>query len=273
MNGFELDLFLLLAGLGLVCALGVIPLGTHIVSRKLPDIEIPASRAATASALQGGVLAIGAAGGGLVFAHWAGFELPFFRALMSDEAVPSETWGHVGIGLPLGLASALVAVLLEWRVFWNFLPQGLKEGLDAPAWKRATATLYGGVTEEILTRLFFLSLFAWALSFIWEDGLGHADTPAVWIAILLSALIFGLLHLPATILFAPLTRAVVVRTLALNGVVAIAAGWVFVEYGLLAAMATHWAADVVILLVAPGVQARLVRSGWLVDGEVSARAS
>ena len=64
---------------------------------------------------------------------------------------------------------------------------------------------------------------------------------------------FGLLHLPATLTLAPLTPVVVVRTLVLNGVVGIAAGWVYWQYGLLAAMATHWCADLVIILIAPSI--------------------
>ena len=111
----------------------------------------------------------------------------------------------------------------------------------------------------MITRLFFLSMFAWALSFAWSNELEQASTPAVWVAIVLAALVFGLLHLPATILLAPLSRVVVVRTLLLNGAVGVAAGWVFTEYGLVAAMAAHWAADVMILMVAPVIQPVLVK--------------
>ena len=75
----------------------------------------------------------------------------------------------------------------------------------------------------------------------------------MWIAIALAAVVFGLLHLPATLALAPLTRVVVVRTLVLNGVVGIAAGWVYWQYGLLAAMTTHWCADLVIIVIAPSI--------------------
>jgi membrane protease YdiL (CAAX protease family) len=89
-------------------------------------------------------------------------------------------------------------------------------------------------------------------------------------AVLLSALVFGLLHLPAAKLLTPITRVVIVRTLVLNGVVGLVAGWIYIEMGLLAAMATHWAADVVILLIASPLIARsqstLVDSPTSVDG-------
>ncbi len=270
MNGFELDLFLLLSGVSLIGAVGVIPMSAHFIRLKLTDITVPPERAAVASAMQGGILAIGAAGGGLVFAHWAGFELPVFRALTSDLPFPGNAPGQIRIGLLLGLVSGIIVLGLEWLVFWNHLPAGLKQGLEVPTWKRLAATLYGGVTEEVLTRLFFLSLFAWALSFIWSNSEEHASGPAIWIAVLLSALVFGLLHLPATILLAPLTRVVVIRTLILNGVVGVVAGWMFVEYGLAVAMATHWAADIMVLIVAPVVQKRLIESGRLTEASPGA---
>lgn len=254
MTGFTLDAFVLLAVASVIGAVGVVPMSTHFIRNKLTDIEIPPVRAAALSAFQGGVLAIASAAGGLIFAGWAGFEIPTIRSLASGDGLPSGAWGELGLGLLLGFGSGAILLVMEWGLFWNFLPDGLRRGLDVEWWKRLPASLYGGIAEEVITRLFFLSLFAWALSFVWEDEFGHADTPAVWIAIFLSALVFGLLHLPATYILAPITRVVVVRTLALNGVVGIAAGWMFVEYGLAAAMATHWAADIVVLMIAPSLQ-------------------
>lgn len=259
MTGFTLDVFLFLAVASTIAASAVVPMSTHFIRKKLADVKIPPARAAALSAFQGAVLAVGAAAGGLVFAGWAGFELPTIRSLVSGDGLPSNAYGELGIGLLLGIGSGATLMALEWGVFWNHLPIGLKQGLNIAWWKRLLATLYGGVAEEVITRLFFLSLFAWALSFIWKDDLHHASTPAVWIAILLSALVFGLLHLPATILLTPLSRIVVVRALVLNGVVGVAAGWAFVEFGLAAAMATHWAADIMILIVAPAIQSSVGR--------------
>ncbi len=254
MTGFTLDVFLVIAVASFIAAFGVVPMSTHFIRKRLTEITIPPERAAALSAFQGGVLAVGSAAGGLIFAGWAGFPLPVVRAIVTEAPMPLGVPGEIGIALPIGAVSAAVIVVLDWFVFWSHLPTGLKEGLPTAWWKRLLATLYGGVTEEVITRLFFLSMFAWALSFVWSNDLDQAATPAVWGGIALAALVFGLLHLPATILLAPLSRIVVVRTLVLNGVVGVAAGWIFVEYGLVAAMAAHWAADVVILMIAPVLQ-------------------
>jgi membrane protease YdiL (CAAX protease family) len=155
------------------------------------------------------------------------------------------------LAVVLGFGSATIVVILERFVFWNYLPKQLKEGISSAVWKRSLATLYGGIAEEVIVRLFFMSLFAWALSYVSSNSDGLPSDLAMWIAIALAALVFGLLHLPATLALTPLTRFVIFRTLVLNGVVGIAARWVYWQYGLLAAMATHWCADLVILLIAP----------------------
>jgi len=58
-------------------------------------------------------------------------------------------------------------------------------------------------------------------------------------AIVLAALVFGLLHLPATAAIAPLTPIVIIRALLLNGIAGVAFGWLFWQYSLEAAMLAH----------------------------------
>ncbi len=58
-------------------------------------------------------------------------------------------------------------------------------------------------------------------------------------AIILAALVFGLLHLPATAASVPLTPLVIIRALLLNRIAGIAFGWLFWQYSLEAAMLSH----------------------------------
>jgi len=91
-----------------------------------------------------------------------------------------------------------------------------------------TGMLYGGKTEELLLRWCVMSLFAWCgWRFAHRSG-ERLRAPIMWAAITLSALVFGLGHLPAaTAMQVPLTDALVPRTLALNGLAGVVYGTLF----------------------------------------------
>jgi membrane protease YdiL (CAAX protease family) len=81
-------------------------------------------------------------------------------------------------------------------------------------------------------------------------ALGHAIV-AFWIAIVLVAVLFGLGHLPATSRITPLTTMLILRALVLNGIAAIAFGYLYWRHGLEAAMIGHMGAHLVMQI--PGV--------------------
>ena len=66
-----------------------------------------------------------------------------------------------------------------------------------------------------------------------------------------TALLFGLGHLPATAVVWPLTPLVVARALLLNGLGGLVFGWLYWRRGLLAAIVAHVGADLVLHVVTP----------------------
>ena len=68
---------------------------------------------------------------------------------------------------------------------------------------------------------------------------------------MLAAILFGAGHLPATALIWPLTGAVLARAFVLNGLVGVAAGWLYWRKGILLAMAAHFSADIVLHVLLP----------------------
>lgn len=104
------------------------------------------------------------------------------------------------------------------------------------------SVLYGGIIEEVLLRLFFLSLIAFLL---WKLFCRKCDReslpPAVFFAAnLIAALVFAAGHLPATIsLFGTLTPALVFRCFLLNGGFGLIFGWLYCKYGIAYAMLSH----------------------------------
>ncbi|HEY9662707.1 MAG TPA: CPBP family glutamic-type intramembrane protease [Allocoleopsis sp.] len=99
--------------------------------------------------------------------------------------------------------------------------------LNLALWKRLLAAFYGGITEELLLRLFLLPLLAWVL---WKIARRGGKPPANWVywgTIALSARLFSIAHLPAAASVWSLTPIVVIRTLALNSLMGIAFGFLY----------------------------------------------
>lgn len=188
-----------------------------------------------------------ATGLGLLLAHQIGLGAPVLAGLLAGTDVTARAQAIVAPALVLGVASSVLMLLLEITFFWPRLPQVMRESFPIPPlWKRLLASIYGGIDEEILLRLFLLSLLAWLLGFVWHLPTGMPTRGALWVATVLAALIFGLGHLPATAAIVKITPLLIVRALVLNGVVGVATGYLFWRYGLEAAMLAHFVADLVL---------------------------
>lgn len=194
------------------------------------------------------VVLLGVATGlGLILAPRIGPGVPLLAGLLAGKDVTAQALAMVAPALILGIASASAMLLLEITVFWPRLPQTMRETIPIPAlWKRLLASVYGGIDEEILLRLFLLSLLAWLLGFVWHLPSGQPTPGALWLATILAAVIFGLGHLPATAALVKLTPLLIGRAILLNGVVGVAAGYLFWRYGLEAAILAHFSADIVL---------------------------
>ena len=114
------------------------------------------------------------------------------------------------------------------------------------AWKGFLASFYGGIVEEILLRLLVMSFFVWLGRFVSRTAEGKPTAAVIWIANILAAVLFGLGHLPTTALLVPLTPLVVTRAVVLNGLIGVAAGWLYWKRGLEAAMISHFSGDLIL---------------------------
>lgn len=108
--------------------------------------------------------------------------------------------------------------------------------------------LYGGIIEEVMLRLFFLSLLAWIIRKLFYRHTPIEDVP-VWIFIVanvVSALLFAAGHLPTTeMTFGALTPVLLIRCFLLNGSLGMGFGWLYRKYGIGYAMLAHAGAHIV----------------------------
>ena len=102
--------------------------------------------------------------------------------------------------------------------------------------------LYGGIIEEVMLRLFFMSLIAfaiWKLCFKKYDR-ENIPTSVFVIANIVAALLFAAGHLPATVsIFGALTPLILFRCFLLNGGFGLIFGWLYRKHGIIYAMMGH----------------------------------
>lgn len=208
-----------------------------------------------------GVVLIGVTTGlGLLIAHHIGLGAPLVEGLLAGRNVAAQASYILAPALIIGVASSTVLLILEITIFWPRLPKAMREGFPIPAlWKRFLASFYGGIDEELLLRLFLLSLLAWLMSFVWHTPGGLPTLGALWLANVIAAVVFGLGHLPATAALVKLTPTLVVRAIVLNGIVGVGTGYLYWSYGLEAAMLAHFSADIVIHVIGDSI-AKAVRA-------------
>jgi hypothetical protein len=124
--------------------------------------------------------------------------------------------------------------------------------LTPPAWQGFLASFYGGIVEEILMRLFVLSLLVWLGQFISRTGGVRPSLGVFWVANILAALLFGLGHLPTiAAVGVPLDAFVITSVIVLNGLGGIVFGWFYWTFGLESAMLCHFCGDIMIHVISP----------------------
>ena len=108
---------------------------------------------------------------------------------------------------------------------------------------------YGAVIEEVMLRLFFMSLLAFLLHKLLCK---EQKQPPTWILItanLLSALLFAASHLPTTILLLGNSPLLIFRCFLLNGSLGLLFGWLYRRLGLRYAMIAHGGCHLVSKLI------------------------
>lgn len=83
---------------------------------------------------------------------------------------------------------------------------------------------YGGISEEIMMRWGLMSFVAWMGWRFFQHGKNRAKPWIMWLSILISSLLFGVAHLGANTVLAPLTWFIFFRMMLLNGIAGIVFG-------------------------------------------------
>ena len=103
-----------------------------------------------------------------------------------------------------------------------------------------TRLLYGGITEELLLRWGLMTLLAWAAWRLFQRGRGKPQARYFISAIIISAFLFGLGHLPFAFLLVPDASVVLILyVISGNFIFGLIAGYLYWKKGLESAMMAH----------------------------------
>lgn len=156
----------------------------------------------------------------------------------------------------LGLGALVGAVVLAVLVFVLVplepaLAARLRPRAEAPAWMPLALAVEASVLEELVFRLFLFTLVVWLAARAWRRGPVAVTPLQVGIANLVSTLAFAGAHVPAWLAATQVSAALIAAVLLLNGVAGGFLGLVYWRWGMEAAIAAHFAGDLVVQGVGP----------------------
>lgn len=211
----------------------------------LSKTPVPLEALQVASAVQGAVLVLIAALVGASLAPRVGLAAPAVAAVAGRGSVLNALRPQVVPGFVGGALGAIVIL-----GFYAFAPEALKVIQPDTPLPLVVRVLYGGITEEVLVRWGLMTVLVWVGWKVMRSGLQEPSAGIIWGAIAISALVFGLSHLPSV------AQAVSELTLYLAGYITIGnalfgliAGYLFWRYGLEAAVIAHVSAHVVAFII------------------------
>lgn len=150
--------------------------------------------------------------------------------------------------LSVALGTAVGCALIAGALAFERLA-GVPEAPHPPFPWSLLASLTAGFGEEVLCRLFGVSVFAGLMYLLVKSPGGRRI--ADWTAIVAASVVFAALHLPGAMMLAgaatpiDLGAAVLAEIVVLNVVIGLVTGWAFIRHGWIAAAGIHFWTDIV----------------------------
>lgn len=251
---FKTRLFIILWVAGVAGVLSFLLVDLQALLTQLPvraGKEIPRFTPAikVLSLIQPMVLMSGAVLIGVALASKVGLSSPVAEAAAGKGLIRSALKPQIIPGLIGGLVGG-VGIILIWFLLKPLLPPEfvarsaeLNKLLPLP-----TRLFYGGITEELLLRWGLMTLLVWAAWRLFQKGRGKPQAVYFIGVIIISAIIFGLGHLPFAFALVPdASLALIFYVISGNFLFGSIAGYLYWKKGLESAMIAHMLAHVVML--------------------------
>lgn len=188
---------------------------------------------------------------GVNLADKVNLSAPGFEAIASNHSPFPALKPQFIPGLIGGLVAGLTLPLI-FQLWQPFLPKDFITNTQqfSPNLHFLTRILYGGITEEILLRWGLMTLFLWLVWRFIQKRQGTPHLASVLLAILLSAILFGVGHLPIAFSFTEqVNLAIATYIITANSLLGLIAGYLYWKKGLESAMIAHAFSHVMIIII------------------------
>lgn len=187
---------------------------------------------------------------GLLLSGKVGLGLPILEGWLNGENVKGKLKSILPLSVGLGVLAGVLIIVIDF-LFSLTGSISLLSTVTPPAWQGLLSSFYGGINEEVLMRLFVMSLLVYITFKIRKTREGHPTKVGVWISIILAAVLFGVGHLPTAMAIGSTTPLFVTRIIILNSIGGIIFGWLYWKKGLESAMVSHFSADLILHVLLP----------------------
>ena len=238
---------ILLFSLGFLGIVSIVPLIPQLLALQSAELPITVEVIQIVSVVQSSVLLLLMIWLGSIFSKKVGLSAPVIFALARSESAFKELKSQITPALIGGITGGIF-ILLFLGTLSSYLPtEFLSAGEKLiPPWY--TKMLYGGITEELLIRWGLMSFFVWGIYRLTQKNGSDIRAHNYIIAIVASALIFGLGHLPVAFALSPeVTTPLVAYIILGNAIFGFIAGYLYWKRGLECAIGAHMIAHVTMI--------------------------
>lgn len=179
----------------------------------------------------------------------------FFGYILADKTGLLKPFALEKRKLTIAVALAAlcgVAFGLDYWIFGSHIPEAAEACRNVTLSSVMASMLYGGVIEEVMLRLFVMSLLSFILWKIFYRAVPKEKIPVKIFAVanVIAALLFAAGHLPATFLtFQTVDALVIIRCFLYNGGLGLVFGWLYRKYGIQYAMIGHMGTHIISKLI------------------------
>jgi hypothetical protein len=221
--------------------------GLYVLDSYPPEIQQEALAQGLTPTIMALVTAIQAAGYGIVLGI-IGILLGKKTGLWKDETHFAKK--PLLITLAIALIGGLTLILPDLLFFGKYNEAIMNSYAAKPTVVYIVgAILYGGVIEEVMLRLFWMSLIAFIL---WKLFARKAEKPTFAVLVvsnIIAALLFAAEHLPATFMMIGSSPLILFRCFLLNGGFGLLFGYLYRKYGLRYSMLAHAGCHIISKLI------------------------
>lgn len=247
MKGKKILLGIILGLIGLVGVLSILTMEIPLPEEALAVLSAQFSpqQIKLITLINPTIMLFGAVFIGIAFYKKVDFKLPFFERIVGLNKEALDFKSLLVSGSLFGILSG-VLIVLSSNVSSSFLPQEFLELSQDIKPSILSRFLYGGFTEEILTRFGLMTFVVWFLYEITKKK----ENWMYWIGILVAAVLFAAGHLP--LVFQSLSDpsiGVISYVLIGNSIGGVIFGWLYWKKGLESAILAHIVTHVVMLVV------------------------